>query len=521
MTELCIYQTTSTVLQNDLIIVVFAKLSRQNKEREEHMVVNIKDIYDILSKHYERHSSLFLTREAKSKYDYFYNFSCPYNAWKMIEAMNAMSKSGEMPVKSIEAKFYDKKISAYRCEDYMVRVSERETPNSYYISLTFYGITGVVVKKAYGKYEAKINYNPKHLLSIYINCRTGDLYGKGVKNRATLYPLSFSSYVNKLLLHSEVFKGIFIDILMLCSNGQHIMKDIIRTINEEGYVAMPITIFDIKKHRTKDEMIRSFTGTDLPVDFNKRSLNHGYLLTELSKDIPPGQVGYMIQLDKEMVVKILRDIYKEMYSLDDFTKEFIVRYYIEKLGLLNSGENRYLIRDYIRLAKDHDQPVSINFKTANRLVREHNRLARLYNEKKLSAEFSQPLIAENSKFAELRQILPDEFEWITTTKRLFEEGTMQDNCVFSYRDLIRNDRLTIYHWSIDDRDYTIEFRRSFDGKYTIKQMLQAKNRQANPADVEHVKRCLGARLGNHSESNFEYDPDFFEALEGVEDDFPF
>ena len=48
MTELCIYRTTNTVLQNDLIIVVFAKLSRQNKEWEEHMVVNIKDIYDIL-----------------------------------------------------------------------------------------------------------------------------------------------------------------------------------------------------------------------------------------------------------------------------------------------------------------------------------------------------------------------------------------------------------------------------------------------------------------------------------------
>lgn len=44
MTELCIYRTTNTVLQNDLIIVVFAKLSRQNKEWEEHMVVNIKDI---------------------------------------------------------------------------------------------------------------------------------------------------------------------------------------------------------------------------------------------------------------------------------------------------------------------------------------------------------------------------------------------------------------------------------------------------------------------------------------------
>lgn len=188
--------------------------------------------------------------------------------------MNAISFTDERSMKSIEAKLYDKKISAFRCEDYLIKVSEHESPNSYYISITFYGITGVVVKKAYDKYHAKLAYNPKHILSIYINAKNGDLYGKGVKNSEKLYPMVFSSYVNKLLMHSEVFKDIFKDILTLCSNGKHIMKDIIRTIDEEGYVAMPITVFDIKKSRTKDEMIRSFTGADLPIDFNKRSLNH-------------------------------------------------------------------------------------------------------------------------------------------------------------------------------------------------------------------------------------------------------
>ena len=479
--------------------------------------INILEIRKIMLRYYERHSSLFLTREAKCKDEFYYNFNCPYNTWQMIETMNAMSQSSEMPVKSIEAKFYDKKISAYRCEDYMVKVSEHETPNSYYISLTFYGITGVVVKKAYGKYEAKLNYNPKHLLSIYINCQTGDLYGKGVNNNENLYPLSFSSYINKALLHSKVLKDIFKDILTLCSNGQHIMKDIVRAIDEEGYLAMPITIFDIKKHHTKDEMIRSFTGVDLPVNFNKRSLNHGYLLAELSKEIPPEQVGYLIQMDKEMAVNTVRDIYREVYPLDDFAREFIVRYYIDKLGLLNSRENRLLIYDYIRLSKDHELPISINFKTANRLVREHNRLARLFREKEMSAELSKPLIAENTKFAELRQILPAEFEWITTTGRLYEEGNIQRNCVFSYRDKIRDDQSTIYHWSNKDRSYTIEFRRCFDGRYIIEQMLQKNNGRANPTDMVYVKRCLGSQLWNHSGDAIGNDFGLFEALEDFED----
>ncbi len=481
------------------------------------MAVNILDIYDVLSKHYGRHSSLFLTREAKKKDAFFYNFNCPYNAQHMIEVMNSMSQSDEMPVKSIEANFYDQSKPAFRCEDYMVKVSEHETSNSYYIALTFYGITGVVVKKAYGRYEAMLKYNPKHLLSIYINGQTGDLYGKGVNNRETLYPLSFSSYVNKLLLQSKAFKDIFAGILTLCSNGQNIMKDIVKTINEEGYVAMPVTIFDIKKNHTKYELIRNFTGVGLAVDFNKRSLNYGYLLAELSKDIPPEQVGYMLHLDKEMVVNTVRDIYREVYPLDSFVREFIVRYYIEKLEMINSGENRNLIRDYIRLAKDLNIPVSIKFKTANRLVREHDRLARLYGEKEMSDEFSQSLIAENTKFAELRQMLPDDFEWITTAKRLYEEGVDQDNCVFSYRDKIRDDRSTIYHWSNEGRNYTIEFGCRFDGRYTIEQMLQAKNAQADPADLEYVQRCLGARLGNRPENFGGNAPDLFEVLGDFED----
>lgn len=128
------------------------------------------------------------------------------------------------------------------------------------------------------------------------------------------------------------------------------------------------------------------------------------------------------------------------------------------------------------------------------------------------------LIAENTKFAELRQILPDEFEWITTTKRLFVEGNIQDNCVFSYRDKIREDQSTVYHWSNDGRDYTIEFSRGFDGRYVIEQMLQAKNKRANPADMEYVRRCLGARFGVRSESIVENDPDFFGAFWDFEDE---
>ena len=490
------------------------------------MLINIQDIYDLLSKYYQRHSSLFLTREAKRKDAYFYNFSCPQNVRQLVDAMNAMAKSGEAEIKSLDAKLYSKNISAFRCDEYMVKVTEHESANSLYISINFYGITGISVKKAYGKYEAKLTYNPGHLLSIYINAKNGDMYGKGVIRSGNLYPMSFSTYVNKLLLHSEIFRKVFADLLMLCANGHNIIKDIARTIEEEGYVAMPITIFDIKKYRTKNELIRGFTGVDIPVDFNKRSLNHGYLLAEFSKKIPPEQIGYMIQMSKEMVVNTLRTIYKEVYPLNDFVHEFIARYYIEKLGVQRLAWESMLVHDYIELARDHGFPISINFKSINRLEREHNRLADYYDyydEEEMSEEMGRALVVEDTEFSELRMLLPNEFEWITTTNRLKKEGVKQRNCVFSYRDKVRSDLSTIYHWSIDGRTYTIEFGRTSNGKFTIEQMLQYRNGSALKEDIEYVERCLGSKLGKCSATEYRRGPYYFNVPGNfaIDEDVPF
>ena len=134
--------------------------------------------------------------------------------------------------------------------------------------------------------------------------------------------------------------------------------------------------------------------------------------------------------------------------------------------------------------------------------------ARMVREKKLSA-------IELEDFGEFLKATDGKYD--ITTRRLFEEGNIQDNCVFSYRDKIWNDRSTIYHWSNNDRSYTIEFRCCFNGRYLIEQMLQAKNAPANPSDIEYVRKCLGSRLGNYSESIVRDDLDLFEVLENFED----
>lgn len=67
-------------------------------------------------------------------------------------------------------------------------------------------------------------------------------------------------------------------------------------------------------------------------------------------------------------------------------------------------------------------------------------------------------ITKETKFKLLRKILPPEFEWIKTRKRLIEETVMQHHCVWSYADKINKDKCQIYSYVDEDgKRYTLEF----------------------------------------------------------------
>ena len=70
------------------------------------------------------------------------------------------------------------------------------------------------------------------------------------------------------------------------------------------------------------------------------------------------------------------------------------------------------------------------------------------------------IIKEGSKFNELRNILPGDYEWITTSKRLYYESKLQHHCVYTnYRNRIQNDQCTIYSYinPTNNERHTIEF----------------------------------------------------------------
>lgn len=85
--------------------------------------------------------------------------------------------------------------------------------------------------------------------------------------------------------------------------------------------------------------------------------------------------------------------------------------------------------------------------------------------------------------------MPDDFEKMTTKKRIVQEGIWQKNCVVSYIADINADRCAIYSFVYDGKRYTVEFRKE-DGHYYIRQLYGACNSKAPDKVWNAVKSYL-------------------------------
>lgn len=123
--------------------------------------------------------------------------------------------------------------------------------------------------------------------------------------------------------------------------------------------------------------------------------------------------------------------------------------------------------DYIIMCREQHEKISLTFRSPKKIKAAHDRLlvnARIEN---------TPIVTvpKKSKFNGLRKIIPDDFVWITTRKRLVEEAVEMHHCVASYAKKINRDNCAIYSWfcSFTQKRYTIEFCIK-NGKYYIRQM---------------------------------------------------
>ena len=115
----------------------------------------------------------------------------------------------------------------------------------------------------------------------------------------------------------------------------------------------------------------------------------------------------------------------------------------------------------------------------------HNRVTASANIKKIP-NFKAP---KKSRFDNLKEILPKDYEWIKTRKRLAAETTMMHHCVWSYYDKIQKDESAIYSLWYNDQPYTAEFVLNKKGKYSLRQLYGKYDYPAPPElrqDIENI-----------------------------------
>ncbi len=487
-----------------------------------------RDIQGVVGKYFGSHSSY----DIDSKEGYERRKSYHYNVSELVDAGM---------VDSIRKLLYDNKTALCK-EDpkgsvILSYMTEDNRKDNFSVEVTrllkagFESFVEVAINEVEGidilnrvnpktkRHVAKIN-NCKTVLSFAVDLDTGRFVYK--KKGKWEYgcdprPFRFSEYVDELMRKHDVIRKLIVELLRLFSCLCPFYKDIAASIDTYGFLGYDITMDDLMKYHNLDQFFCDKCGrTDEPLNFNRMSFYEGIMAMSILKHIPEKEHAFFAQLfrDPEVRAEFMRRNRKE-YDLKAFhsyypilyhfcpadrlndktlflTERFLMSYYVTK-GILKEGDEMTL-RDLMLMRRHLQADDVCLFRCTSRagIVRIHDGLARKDRESRCDP--NRVIAVPDGKYSRLREILPDEFEWITTAGRIAEEGESQRNCVRSYIPQTLNDECAIYHWEHKGRKYTIEFVRNDHTdrpwKYGIKQMFREYNREALREDVGIVNGYL-------------------------------
>lgn len=83
------------------------------------------------------------------------------------------------------------------------------------------------------------------------------------------------------------------------------------------------------------------------------------------------------------------------------------------------------------------------------------------------------------------------------------EGEYQHNCVFSRRELLRKDKVSIYRWNHKGSSYTVQFVRRLSGEYVVNEVRARFNHAITKEDFDDFRAHLSgiAIIGNDVRDN--------------------
>ena len=228
-----------------------------------------------------------------------------------------------------------------------------------------------------------------------------------------------------------------------------------------------------------------------------------------------------------LVIKSLHHVVLQDYGIlqntrDDILEHFYLSSFIRGRDIQRSAVIAFLkcfylekdrgcsdvAEDYITICMNNRQPVVLHYSVA-RMIEEHDHFSDnkdyLYYLKN-TKQFSVP---KDSRFIPLRKLLPKEFEWIKTRKRLIDESMEMHHCVWSYHEKIKKDFDAIYSYldtegrfdakgNGEPKRYTIEFLCN-KGEYIVNQVQTKYDRGGGGPLKAYIEKILKEKSKEKSE----------------------
>lgn len=336
------------------------------------------------------------------------------------------------------------------------------------------------------------------------------------KNKDRIYPASIKDFIRYQKLDNGELKE-FLDIILENAMAHSCLaKDVLHDCWKKCLI--PISFNQLYDYYNKAHFLKSTykLANELPVDWNKININIGYMIIKSYPYVKPGKSQQILLNEKDKAGTLLNNFeyipgmrvkskIEEWLSLIIVSrirqnrKIFADEFSNVQTGILEDEMDetlKKLVKDYVHMTLLQKKKVDLAIRSYEELENKHDECSRI-NYNKVTGKVKIP---EDTAFRELRKILPEEFEWITTRKRLINETKLQGHCVWSYADEITNDKCAIYSYvdysgemsyEGDPKRYTIEFRYDhIKNRYFIEQ-TQGKYDRVNASKMsDYINKIL-------------------------------
>lgn len=357
--------------------------------------------------------------------------------------------------------------------------------NCFKITLTHY--TGVFYNPDQNQWCHTSKEHIKIKLVLFLN---GKIYeDRKIRGALKLVPLSVKRLCMIRNIFGEYGKSVY-EFLVNCSTcmlNTPVMKDIDRQIQKSSFFLPPVTINDCENVHNLNQLLKDKWKNGHRVNWNKTDVNLGYMMVRSAAIIPERDRAKLFEIrDPKLVPDEIRD---RMIYRREFGCLFLADYILGKIGGCPPDKEktyRFKLRDYMTMCRELKTPVKTGFRSLKKIEDAHDKTVKAYSQKK---NIHKVKIPKNSQFNPLRKLLPSDFEWIRSGKRLYEEGVMMGHCVNSYYYLINKDISAIYSFIHEGKRYTAEFCVNKKGCYYINQ-IQSRYDRGCPNEVWKMVKGL-------------------------------